>query len=278
MDQRRWEDLDVDCLLIVLGRVGMESLLLGVPFVCKSWYKASLDPSFWQCLILPDFHDGFMVARFSYFAKNQHWIATPFYRKFIRQYRISKYRFSMTGFVKLVVSRSRGNATSLSLPECSNRLLRLVANTCPSLKALSLPRNFVLRQSSIIMELTEKLKHLESLSLGCSTDITEILSQISLHCKNFRRLDVFRASLCKDEVLSIVKFVPNIEYLSLRRAIIRRCDLITLLQGCRELVFLDVSGTGFDEGDHEISMFASHISNFRCKGLMHDKICGSITV
>ncbi|KAI5345161.1 hypothetical protein L3X38_013038 [Prunus dulcis] len=36
MDEQRWEDLEMDCLVKVLEKVGMESLLLDVPFVCKS--------------------------------------------------------------------------------------------------------------------------------------------------------------------------------------------------------------------------------------------------
>lgn len=40
MEGRRWEDLDEDRLLNVLGRVGMESLILDVHFVSKSWHRA----------------------------------------------------------------------------------------------------------------------------------------------------------------------------------------------------------------------------------------------
>ncbi|CAL2281406.1 unnamed protein product [Prunus armeniaca] len=54
MNERRWKDLQMDCLLKVLVKVGMESLLLDVPFVCKSWYKATLNPSCWQSLLFPD--------------------------------------------------------------------------------------------------------------------------------------------------------------------------------------------------------------------------------
>ena len=47
MEGRKWEELNMDCLVNVFQRVGMESLLLDVSFVCKSWYKASLDPKCW---------------------------------------------------------------------------------------------------------------------------------------------------------------------------------------------------------------------------------------
>ena len=44
----------MDCLVNVLEKVGMRSLLLDAPFVCKSWYRASLHPSCWQSLIFID--------------------------------------------------------------------------------------------------------------------------------------------------------------------------------------------------------------------------------
>ncbi|KAM7461809.1 hypothetical protein LguiA_029930 [Lonicera macranthoides] len=53
MEGRKWEDLDMECLSNVFDRVGMESLVLDVPLVCKSWYKATLDPKCWQTLIFP---------------------------------------------------------------------------------------------------------------------------------------------------------------------------------------------------------------------------------
>ena len=37
----------MDCLVKVFQKVGMEALLLDVPFVCKSWYEATLNP---KCL------------------------------------------------------------------------------------------------------------------------------------------------------------------------------------------------------------------------------------
>lgn len=44
MHERRWENLGMDCITMVFARVGMESLILSLPFVCKSWYAATLDP------------------------------------------------------------------------------------------------------------------------------------------------------------------------------------------------------------------------------------------
>ena len=54
MEGPKWEDLNMDCLVNVIGRVGIESLVLDVPFVCKSWYKVTLDPRCWKSLLFPN--------------------------------------------------------------------------------------------------------------------------------------------------------------------------------------------------------------------------------
>lgn len=95
MDQRRWEEFNTDCLTNIFGRVGMESLLFDVPFVCKSWYKASLDPCCWQRLIFPN---------------------VSFFGRFVNEYRIDAWKFSTRAFIKFVIGRSKGHATVLSLP------------------------------------------------------------------------------------------------------------------------------------------------------------------
>ncbi|VVA25479.1 PREDICTED: F-box/LRR-repeat [Prunus dulcis] len=185
----RWEELGMDCLASVFEKVGMESLLLNIPFVCKSWYKASLSPCCWLSL---DFTE----------------ILTKYYYTWIE---------SHDRFVKRFVDRSKGHATFLRLPGCCTlEAFKYVADVCPGLKASSLPSELVFLQPSMIIELIEKWENLESLSLKSRINIAELLSPISLHCKNFRRLDIHGASVREDAALSIVKLVPNIEHLSLR--------------------------------------------------------------
>ncbi|XP_057484887.1 uncharacterized protein LOC130770956 isoform X5 [Actinidia eriantha] len=40
MSEPKWEELDMDCLVNIFGRLGLESLVLDVLFVCKSWCPA----------------------------------------------------------------------------------------------------------------------------------------------------------------------------------------------------------------------------------------------
>ena len=51
MERRDWNELPVHCLVEVLGRVGIESLVETVPLVCKPWYDATFYPQCWQRLV-----------------------------------------------------------------------------------------------------------------------------------------------------------------------------------------------------------------------------------
>lgn len=109
------------------------------------------------------------------------------------------------------------------------------------------------------------MKHLESQTLRCFIT-KEIISRISIHCKNFRRLHI-KSGICEIASSAIVNLLPNIKYLSLRSAYVFRDDLIILLQGCKELEVLDARDcVGFDEGDDEVLKLASRIASFSCEG------------
>ncbi|KAJ4963671.1 hypothetical protein NE237_023610 [Protea cynaroides] len=98
----RWEDLHVDCLVMVFQKIGVESLILGIPFVCKSWYRASLNPLCWRYLCLP--------AHFN-----------PFMARFMDEYRVKKHK-SGIGFVKLLVHRSQGSIAWIEIPHWCSEL------------------------------------------------------------------------------------------------------------------------------------------------------------
>ncbi|XP_020256196.1 uncharacterized protein LOC109833062 isoform X2 [Asparagus officinalis] len=100
VDGRKWEDLPINCLVSVFGRLSLDDLTLGVPFVCKSWYEASLDPACWKIL---DFRAIDL------------WAGSSFNEKFMRAYRVEKFAFR--GFLKYIISRSHKLATRLVLPE-----------------------------------------------------------------------------------------------------------------------------------------------------------------
>ncbi|XP_024197337.1 F-box protein FBW2 [Rosa chinensis] len=270
-DEPRWEELEVDCLVNVFGRVGMESLLLDVPFVCKSWYRATLVPSCWQFLKFPDDLSDPILVDFvgpGCDPKPGYLCTCTFIRRFIDEYRLDGRRFSVTAFLKFIISRSKGKAMSLRLPrDASEDVLKYAADECPALKLLSLPSRLVNRNASIIQEMIGKWTNLEYLVLGTSYNLENILGQISIHCKNLRLSRVASAEIGKDKAMAIVSLLPKLKQLILKNAYIDRGALVTLLQGCNELVRLDVSNCrGFNGRDEEIAKLASHISNFSSRG------------
>ena len=110
MSEPKWEDLDRDCLVSIFGRVGLESLLYGVPYVCKKWYKATLIPQSWQHLD---------------FSKLQHhdsWYCDDFASRRMDTYPV-KGNFTITAFIKSAVKRSGRFATYIALPELTNRCM-----------------------------------------------------------------------------------------------------------------------------------------------------------
>nr|XP_023918342.1 F-box/LRR-repeat protein At3g48880-like isoform X1 [Quercus suber]POF02985.1 f-box protein fbw2 [Quercus suber] len=234
----KWEDLNKDCLVNVVTRLGMKSLLIVIPFVCKSWYRVSLDPSCWQTINFQEIKYG-----------HQSW-----------------YHFSSAyAFFKSIIKRSQGNATTVMLPTlCTEEVLRYLASKCPALKALYFPSAIWDNSSFVLPKLICKWKNLELLKLGNSINMVKILEGISLHCKNFCQLDIdSTAYIGRRAAAAIPTLLPNIKYLNLRRANISRTGLKRILRGCKKLVHLDVRDSVGFECDDKLLKLGSHISNFQ---------------
>ncbi|KAJ6756647.1 F-BOX DOMAIN CONTAINING PROTEIN EXPRESSED [Salix purpurea] len=258
MEERKWEDLEFDCLVNVLGRVGMESLLLDVPFVCRSWHEASRSPSCWKHLVFPQ--DIYLT-----------WDVTLL-DKFEDYYEI--HNCSEDAFIKFVVGRSHGNCTGLSLPnDCSEEVLKYIADKCPALISLSLPADHFLSSESlsILPTLIGKWEHLENLWLGSSDYLVNIITEITLACSKFSGLSVSSATIREEEASAIVTNLPNIKSLILRGARMDLKSLVIILQGCKNLVHLDVRDCrGFISDDERVLELASNIKTFMCEGSMLD--------
>lgn len=107
MGERRWEDLPTDCLVDVFGRVGLESLIDGVPFVCKSWHRVTLIPHCWRQLVFtklpyPRGSDP-SVTRLNPKKKRKRICSLETFR-------------SLETFIKDVIGRSDGLATKIAFP------------------------------------------------------------------------------------------------------------------------------------------------------------------
>lgn len=123
-------------------------------------------------------------------------------------------------------------------------------------------------QSRIFPNLICKWKNLEELNLEGTYNFENIVEQISIHCKKLTALHVFNTMISREMILSIVDFLPNIKYLTMKNfSFLPRDFLVILVRGCKDLVFLDVRNSrGFKESDEEILKLASHINTFMCDG------------
>ncbi|XP_038970392.1 F-box/LRR-repeat protein At3g48880-like [Phoenix dactylifera] len=146
---RRWEDLPVNCLVEIFKKLSMEDMTTGVPFVCKSWYEAHLDPSCWKILDVRGI-DPWSGSPF---------IENPFIERFMHEYRLTK--FTVMGFLKFVINRSHKLATKLIVPDRLLPLSNLVyfCKQCPMVNIYAswqpeqnpgLIRGFVMKLNEVI--------------------------------------------------------------------------------------------------------------------------------
>ncbi|KAJ4823961.1 hypothetical protein Tsubulata_039217 [Turnera subulata] len=255
MESRKWEDLEINCLVNVLAKVGIESLLLDVPLVCKSWYRASLEPKCWEQIVSLEDEDK-LCNRFGLS------LGIGYYE--IRDITVSK-------LIKLIIDRSNGACTVFDVSWSFNReVLQYLAEKCPCLKTLSL--GWLSYESFPILPLLiRKWKHLEFLSLASDVfDIYFIQTcfAINIHCKNFTSLHIFHRHdlFVEKEISAIVAYLPKIKHLYLY-GMRNEKYLKTILRGCRELEYLVVGKPGCGsffswELDEETMKLASHIKTF----------------
>ncbi|KAF5942007.1 hypothetical protein HYC85_019649 [Camellia sinensis] len=190
MEGRKWEELNMDCLVNVHGRVGIESLLLDIPFVCKSWFKATLSSLCWR--------------RLNFFE-----VSTA---PLIYQYEV---KFCSISMMKFVVNRSDRCATYLSLPNRSltDEALIYVADGCPNLRTFVLPYGLPYEHMLKIPNLINKWKSLEYLTLDAYIGKFDA-SAIATLLPKIKELDLRCANIEKEYPVMILKGCKELEYVN----------------------------------------------------------------
>ncbi|XP_021676206.2 F-box protein FBW2-like [Hevea brasiliensis] len=268
MERRMWEDLPEYCLVNVFRRVGMETLLLDVPFVCKSWYKATLNPLCWERL---DFYDIMFVPKDDCFYRFYDVDGVRMVHKLMDEYGIKE--FSAGSMIKFLVNRSNGKCTVLNLPAdgCKEEVFKFVIDKCPALRCLSFSCDlFKTNYLPIIQELIEKCKYLEFLTIldFKVSNLKEIVAKIGLNCKNLWGFAAPFAYIGEEEAAAIVTTLPHISYLILKHSLIDRKYLVEILHGCKRLFHLDVSNCSGFKIDDKLLKLASHIHTFKYEGVI----------
>ncbi|KAJ6426113.1 hypothetical protein OIU84_026656 [Salix udensis] len=153
-------------------------------------------------------------------------------------------------------------------------VLNYIADECPALISLSLPADRILSSEYSLLILPTvigKWEHLENLWLESSDCLVYIITEIALACSKFSGLSVSSATIGEEQASAIVTYLPNIKSLILRGARMDLKNLVIILQGCKNLVHLDVRDCrGFISGDERVLELASNIKTFMCEGSMVD--------
>ncbi|KAG6474080.1 hypothetical protein ZIOFF_068004 [Zingiber officinale] len=132
--------------------VSDSDLAVAVPFVCKSWYRASLDPSCWRRL-------NFRSLDFTPWS--------PFSHAFALRYCLHS-PLSFSAFLRFTLHCSRGVVDQLAFPLSSAVSIHDLAYASVKflrLKALALPDNLMLEDDLRIPELVRRWKDLEHLEM-----------------------------------------------------------------------------------------------------------------
>ncbi|MFS8005903.1 putative F-box domain, leucine-rich repeat domain superfamily, F-box-like domain superfamily [Helianthus anomalus] len=229
-----WNEFPVHCLVQVLTRVGMESLVQTVPLVCKSWYDATFYPQCWQRLV-------FHKSPYNLQTPKSSWLGFGLLHQHTEE------DDALEKFLHFAVGRSHGLVTELIFPPQSRLKegqIAWIAQRCPSLKLLSIC----------------KWKDLEGLQISSLIGLKTTIANISKNCPKFSHLSVYVPRLDGDVALAIASQLPHItRTLDLRFSTIQRHDLLLILKGCQKLEHLHIS----DHADDDILQVAPHVRVFK---------------
>ncbi|PNT02066.1 hypothetical protein POPTR_015G139700v4 [Populus trichocarpa] len=222
--RRRWEDMDIDILVKIFQSLTVFELTSGIAHVCSSWRLAACDPFLWRTLDLSMLKSNFIkIPLEPYVYVHGHSDKT------------------LTRFLKISLSLSRGNITSLFFHfnlYVSEDHLTYTAQRCPRLKRLVLPAWN--RVETVMIKAIELWKDLESLTMPSIVNSPRLVQAIATNCRKFSELkimgpfDIYFAS-------SLVTYLPTLKVLSLRCSMLYKDTLIFVLDNLCCLEVLNIS-------------------------------------
>ncbi|OWM89996.1 F-box protein SKIP1-like [Punica granatum] len=237
-----WAELTHECLVNIFSRLTAAHLWTGPMFVCRSWHRASTDPSLHSVFDLePLFNSAAGSAR---------WWLPEFERK-------------MDSMLISAINWSNGSLTKISTRHCSDRAISLASERCLNLAFLSIKSCLNLTDKSL-SRIAFRCPNLQELDVSCCYEIShESLALIGQNCPNLRMLkrnlmnwlnpsehvgivpNEYLNSCPQDgdvEAAVIGKYMTRLKYLAIRFSKLSARGLTSICDGCVELEYLDLSG------------------------------------
>ncbi|XP_020591455.1 F-box/LRR-repeat protein At3g48880-like isoform X3 [Phalaenopsis equestris] len=231
---RRWEDLSSDLLLAIFSRIGVADLIAGVPYVCSAWRYAARDPFCWRVL---DFRSWGDIS-----------------------HRLDCRRDEAVDFADLfdfAITRSEEVIDSVYFPYFSDE----IDLECPMLQYFSMKNPNV--SEAEFCKAIGKIEFLKGMAVDESLICHQVLQHVSQCCVNFIELKVFSDTMDETMASIICECLPRLQKLEITECVMSRGAILTLLDGLKELEYLDVSGYEISGITSEVIKKAARLKVFR---------------
>ncbi|XP_055826984.1 F-box/LRR-repeat protein At3g48880-like [Solanum dulcamara] len=217
---RRWEDLYIDILVKILQSFDLFELTAGLAHVCSVWRLACSDQFLWMTLDLSILKSNFIKISLEPYV-----------------YVDCQSDKTLTSLLKICLNLSCGNILTLIFHYnlyVSDDQLTYTAERRPCLKRLVMPSWNRIKKIGICRAI-RMWEYLESLTMPSIANPSYVLEEIGRSYKNFAELKImWRCDMLFASTL--VSFLPNLEVLSVRCAMLSKSALFTILDELDESI------------------------------------------
>ncbi|KAL4185424.1 hypothetical protein AMTRI_Chr10g5860 [Amborella trichopoda] len=241
----QWANLEIDILVCIFQKLEEKDRLIGVPLVCRAWYRASKDPLYWKHLDLERCY-GFncQIDGWSYLEPHK--------------------------FLEFVLEKRRGVIHSIVFPSMftTETLLLSIANRSPNIESVVFLDCRQLKgpeeEYKALCEAVSKWPLLKSITMDASDCLPKSFwRELERCCTNLSTVKIRGVTLAGKEVAHIVGHLRGIKALILDLFFINKEHVVSFLSSCKKLEhFVLRCHVGF-EMDIEFLNLASGINFFR---------------
>ncbi|KAH6824351.1 hypothetical protein C2S53_005751 [Perilla frutescens var. hirtella] len=251
--EKQWEALPSLALANIFCRISITDRSRSVPFVCKSWARAAHHPPCWASMIADNHSPSPNSAADHAFVVDSLPSSLTFVDPFDGRRHPDPNRGVAT-FQGLIRRAGGGGAvtaiyffpflTAAGGPSNDDAILRVIAQRCPNLKHLSFHGSNSASQGAIL-EVIHSCNNLELVDFSDSPYFEPlILQELSNHCPNIRGIRR-NGSLEASFSYQLTTGFPLLRTLNISNSTLVDKDLITIVSGCKNLCYLDVTGCQF---------------------------------